>query len=90
MYNGWAAGTGDTTQDFRLYRIISITAGETVHSALTSDNSLCGFEEEFRCRAVHVLVPSSGTLSIPSRAVADSSNTAGVHAENVAHAVTRA
>src|SRR6266849_2110049 len=26
--HGWAAGTGDTTQDFRLYRIMSITAGE--------------------------------------------------------------
>ena len=60
--HGWAAGTGDTTQDFRLYRITSVTAGETLRLTLSSENSLCGLDDEFRCRAIHILVPSTGTL----------------------------
>jgi hypothetical protein len=58
----WAAGLNDVTQDFRLYPIMNMAAGEAAHLAITPDNSLCGIEEEFRCRTVHVVMPSSGTL----------------------------
>jgi hypothetical protein len=60
--HSWVAGLNDVTQNFRLYRIVNIAAGQAVHLAITPDNSLCGFEEEFRCRTVHVVMPSSGTL----------------------------
>jgi hypothetical protein len=72
--HAWVPGLDDLTQDFRLYRIMNITAGQSVHLAITPDNSLCGFEEEFRCRTLHVVAPSSGTLVLDT--IADDPSTA--------------
>jgi hypothetical protein len=66
--DGWAPGTTDTTQDFRLYRPLTVTAGDAVHLAISPDNSLCGFELEFRCRAIHIQAPTSGTIALDTMA----------------------
>jgi hypothetical protein len=55
----------DVTKNFRLFRSVTLVAGESAHLAITPDSSLCdGADEytEFLCRKVHVTVPSSGTL----------------------------
>jgi hypothetical protein len=59
---GWAPGTTDVTQDFLLYRPLTVTAGEAVHLILGPDNSLCGLESEFRCRPIHIRAPTSGVV----------------------------
>ena len=60
--DGWAPGTTDVTQDFRLYQPLTVTAGEAVHLTIGPDNSLCGLEIEFRCRPIYIRAPTSGTV----------------------------
>ena len=60
--DGWVDGTTDVTQDFRLYRPLTVTVGEAVHLTLGPDNSLCGFDLEFRCRPIHIQAPTSGPV----------------------------
>jgi hypothetical protein len=60
---GWAAGADDTVQDFRLFRPLTIAAGAAAHLTLDSNNSLCGLEDEFRCRPIHIV----GAVSEASR-----------------------
>jgi hypothetical protein len=66
--HGWADGRADGRHDFRLYRPVTVTAGESAHVAITADSSMCGFDFEYRCRLVHVRVPSSGTLILQTAA----------------------
>jgi hypothetical protein len=59
----WVPSQTDVTQNFPLYRTMTLAAGDSSHLAITPDNSLCVADEaEFLCRKVHVTVPSSGTL----------------------------
>jgi hypothetical protein len=59
----WAPSQTDVTKNFRLYRSVTLAAGESVHLAITPDNSVCESDEvSFVCRMVHVTVPTSGTL----------------------------
>jgi hypothetical protein len=60
--DGWVPGTTDVTQDFLLYRPLTVTAGEAVHLTIGPDNSLCGWEIEFRCRPIHIRAATSGTV----------------------------
>jgi hypothetical protein len=70
----WAPGQTDVTKNFRLYRSVTLAAGESVHLAITPDNSFCTSDEvSFVCRIVHVTVPTSGTLVLDTIAD-DSSN----------------
>jgi hypothetical protein len=71
----WLPSQTDVTQNFRLYRSVTLAAGESAHLAITPDNSLCtGDSLGFVCRTVHVTVPSSGTLVLDTIAD-DPSNT---------------
>ena len=70
----WLPSQTDVTQNFRLYRSVTLAAGESAHLAITPDNSVCGEEGEFLCRKIHVTVPSSGTLVLDTIAD-DPSNT---------------
>jgi hypothetical protein len=60
--DGWVPGTTDVTQDFLLYRPLTVTAGEAVHLTLGPENSLCGWEIEFRCRPIYIRAPTSATV----------------------------
>ena len=62
----WLPSETDVTQNFRLYRSVTLAARESAHLAITPDNAVCGEEGEFLCRKIHVTVPSSGTLVIDS------------------------
>ena len=54
---------------------MTLAAGESVHLAITPDNSVCESDEvSFVCRIVHVTVPTSGTLVLDAIAD-DPSNT---------------
>ena len=71
----WLPSQTDVTQNFRLYRSVTLAAGESVHLAITPDNSWCTSDEvSFVCRIVHVTVPTSGTLVLDAIAD-DPSNT---------------
>ena len=71
----WAPDQTDVTKNFRLYRSVTLAAGESVHLAITPDNSVCESDEvSFVCRIVHVTVPTSGTLVLDAIAD-DPSNT---------------
>src|SRR5262249_9322808 len=58
----WVLGTQDVQQDLLLFRLITVGAGEAVHLSLAPNlgSSLCGFDDEYRCRVVHVRAPASG------------------------------
>src|SRR5262249_24350063 len=66
----WDAGTGDTVQDFRVFRPLSIIAGVDAHLTLDANNSLCGFDDEFRCRPIHISA-GPGTASVTVEATSD-------------------
>jgi hypothetical protein len=71
----WRPSQTDVTQNFRLYRSVTLAAGESVHLAITPDNSWCTSDEvSFVCRIVHVTVQTSGTLVLDDIAD-DPSNT---------------
>jgi len=71
----WLPSQTDVTKNFRLYRSVTLAAGESAHLAITPDNSWCTGENlGFLCRTVHVTVPSSGTLVLDTIAD-DPSNT---------------
>ena len=48
--HAWVPGLDDRMQDFRVYHVLTVAAGDSVHPAIDPDNSLCGFDDEFRCR----------------------------------------
>ena len=70
-------GQTDVTKNFRMYRSMTLAAGESAHLAITPDNSLCSDQEGYHeslCRRVHLNVPSSATLVLDTIAD-DPSNT---------------
>lgn len=58
-------------KDFHVYQPIQITAGQDVHLTLSSDNSLCGIEDEFHCLTIVVSMPVDGKVA--AEAVPDDS-----------------
>jgi hypothetical protein len=56
----------EATRDLRLYRIVRITAGDSVELSLGPDGPLCGFEDQLGdwtyCRRVRIVAPRSGEL----------------------------
>jgi hypothetical protein len=62
----WVLGTQDVQQDLLLFRLITVAAGEAVHLSLAPNvgSSLCGFDDEYRCRIVHVRAQASGMLRL--------------------------
>jgi hypothetical protein len=65
---GWADARNDGRHDFRLFRPVTIVAGDTAHFTLNNDSSLCGSEGEYRCRSLHITAPTTGTLIIDTLA----------------------
>jgi hypothetical protein len=65
--HGWA-DRNDARHDFRLYRPVTLDAGESVRTAITGDSSMCGFDFEYRCRLVRVRIPATGTLILETAA----------------------
>ena len=71
----WAPGQADVTQNCRLYRSMTLVAGEAARLAISPNNSVCTNDDaEFLYRMVHVTMPSSGTLLLDTIAD-DPSNT---------------
>jgi hypothetical protein len=71
----WVPGQTDVTHNFRLYRSITLAAGESTHLTITPENSLCTSDEvSFVCRIAHVTVPTRSTLVLDTIAN-DPSNT---------------
>lgn len=66
--HSFAAGSNDGRFDFKLYRPVTMTAGTAIRTAITADNSMCGFDDEFRCRLLHVTAPTTGTLIVETAA----------------------
>ena len=66
--HSFAGGNNDGRYDFKLYRPVTITAGTAIRMAITADNSMCGFDDEFRCRLLHVTTPTTGTLIVETAA----------------------
>jgi hypothetical protein len=71
---GWDAGTGDTVQDFRLFRPLSIAAGVDTQLTLDANNSLCGLEDEFRCRPIHISAASGASSVTVETTTSDPAN----------------
>jgi hypothetical protein len=42
-------GRGYRLEDFTPYRALTMSTGASIHLAVGSDNSLCGFDDEFGC-----------------------------------------
>ena len=75
-------GAGDR-YDFRLYRPIVIQAGAAISVSISEDNALCDFvngefEDQFRCRAVHIQILSDGVLTAATSAL-DSTDSYFLH-----------
>ncbi len=58
----FTAGPG--VLNFRLFRTLRVTAGDSVHVGITSDGSVCGFDDEWLCRTVGVAIGGTGTLNV--------------------------
>jgi hypothetical protein len=60
----WIPGQSDARRDIRLYAALFMTAGQQALVPLSGDNSLCGGEDEFQCRTVHIRIAETGTLMV--------------------------
>ena len=78
---GAPSGIADVSQDYRLYRIRTITAGAAVRLAVTPDDPWCGFEAEWTCRIIRIRSPQAGTLIVA--ATADDASGFGLVASGV-------
>ena len=59
---------GPGTLNFRLFRTIRVQDTDSTHLTLSADGSICGDDDEWFCRAVHVSVTHTGTLSVQASA----------------------
>lgn len=55
---------GPDVLNFRVFRTLRVTAGDSAHVAITSDGSICGFDDEWLCRTVHVSSTNAGILRL--------------------------
>jgi hypothetical protein len=62
------------SQDFHLYRLIRLTAGQSAAVRVASDDMPCvddnvaaPLSERWVCRWVHIVVPTAGTLTVEAR-----------------------
>jgi Carboxypeptidase regulatory-like domain len=60
----FVSGSTDTMQDFVVFPVVDIAAGDQTRLALRPENSLCGFELEFLCRTIRVTTASRGMVTI--------------------------
>jgi hypothetical protein len=51
-------------QNFRLYPITRLAAGDTIQVTVLPDEGTCGLSDEWTCRKFRVVSPTSGTLTI--------------------------
>lgn len=61
---GSPSGIADASQDYRLYRIRTITAGAAMRFAVAPDDPWCGFEGEWSCRIIRIRALGAGTLIV--------------------------
>ena len=54
----------DASQDIHLYRIKRITAGESTILTVRSGDTVCGDNDQFVCRTVHIVAPTDGLMTI--------------------------
>jgi len=52
------------TLNFRLFQPLRIVDGTSAHVTVTSDGAICGFDDEWFCRSVHVQASHAGMLSV--------------------------
>ena len=55
-------------QNFRLYPITKVAAGDSIRVTLLPDEGLCGFSDEWRCRKFRLVSPTSGTVTVTATA----------------------
>jgi hypothetical protein len=60
--------TSNATKNIRLYSIRRVIVGDSVHLSLSPDDRMCGLENEFLCRRVHVMSPVNGTVTVTTKA----------------------
>jgi Carboxypeptidase regulatory-like domain len=52
------------TLDFRLFQPLRIVDGTSAHVTVTSDGPICGFDDEWFCRTVHIQASHDGMLNV--------------------------
>jgi len=53
-----------STLNFRLFQPLRIADGTSAHVTVASDGAICGFDDEWFCRTVHVQASHAGMLSV--------------------------
>jgi hypothetical protein len=61
---GSPSGIADVSQDYRLHRIRTITAGAAMRLVVAPDDPWCGFEGEWSCRIIRIRSLQAGTLIV--------------------------
>jgi Carboxypeptidase regulatory-like domain len=79
---GVTVGATEVRTDITMYSVLRITAGESLR-VLVPAASVCGLEDEFLCRTVRVVAPSTGTLLL-SVTAESASTRAGIGLTSVA------
>ncbi|HEY7287737.1 MAG TPA: carboxypeptidase regulatory-like domain-containing protein [Vicinamibacterales bacterium] len=54
--------------NFRLFRPVRVDTGNSVHVFVTTDGSICGFDDEWFCRTIRVSAAQSGALVVEGTA----------------------
>ena len=52
------------TLNFRLFQPLRIGDGTSAHVTVTSDGPICGFDDEWFCRTVHIQASRTGRLTV--------------------------
>lgn len=73
---GSPSGIADVSKDYRLYRIRTIAAGESMRIAITPDDPWCGLEGEWWCRVIRIRSMQAGTLIV--EAITDNASDFGL------------
>jgi hypothetical protein len=58
------AGSQDVSQNIHVYRITQITAGQSILLTVAPGDTSCGDSDEFVCRAVHIVAPTDGLMTL--------------------------
>jgi hypothetical protein len=69
-----ASGSQNVSQNIHIYRIKRITAGESTVLTVVLGDTMCGDNDQFVCRTVHIVAPADGLMTIevvPNPSAAD-------------------
>jgi hypothetical protein len=51
-------------QDFRLFRVVTLTPDTDAHVLITSDSATCGTNDQYLCRPLHIMVPNGVSVTV--------------------------